>query len=151
LTAPWALVFKGYNLPLDEFWGKDGYNDVLVLSRPDVAKEIHAAYLDAGTGLFAPLHPDETIGVKPTTGSCWTRSRAPRRSSCIIPARSVSSPNHSVLIETKGRDFAAIGRDVEFSVHDDGFAINRAPDKLLPQLSSSTGVECHNVGVYRFL
>ena len=27
---------QSYNLPLEEFWGKDGYNDVLVLSRPDV-------------------------------------------------------------------------------------------------------------------
>ena len=39
---------QGYNLPLDDFWGKDGYNDVLVLSRPDVVKEIHAAYFNAG-------------------------------------------------------------------------------------------------------
>jgi 5-methyltetrahydrofolate--homocysteine methyltransferase len=36
------------NLPLDEFWGKDGYNDILVLSRPDVVKDIHAAYFDVG-------------------------------------------------------------------------------------------------------
>ncbi len=39
---------QSYNLPLDEFWGKDGYNDILVLSRPDVVKEIHAAYFTAG-------------------------------------------------------------------------------------------------------
>jgi len=39
---------QGYNLPLDEFWGKDGYNDILVLSRPDVVKEIHAKYFEAG-------------------------------------------------------------------------------------------------------
>src|SRR5271165_2619824 len=39
---------QGYNLPLDEFWGKDGYNDILVLSRPDVVKDIHAAYFTAG-------------------------------------------------------------------------------------------------------
>jgi 5-methyltetrahydrofolate--homocysteine methyltransferase len=36
------------NLPLDDFWGKDGYNDILVLSRPDVVKDIHAAYFNAG-------------------------------------------------------------------------------------------------------
>ncbi len=36
------------NLPLDDFWGKDGYNDILVLSRPDVVKDIHAAYFDVG-------------------------------------------------------------------------------------------------------
>jgi 5-methyltetrahydrofolate--homocysteine methyltransferase len=39
---------QGYNLPLDEFWGKDGYNDILVLSRPDVVKEIHSKYFTAG-------------------------------------------------------------------------------------------------------
>ena len=37
-----------YNLPLDDFWGKDGYNDILVLSRPDIVKEIHAKYFEAG-------------------------------------------------------------------------------------------------------
>ena len=36
------------NLPVDDFWGKEGYNDILVLSRPDVVKDIHAAYFDAG-------------------------------------------------------------------------------------------------------
>ena len=27
------------NLSADEFWGKEGYDDILVLSRPDVVKE----------------------------------------------------------------------------------------------------------------
>ena len=40
-----GTAVQAYNLPLDEFWGKDGYNDILVLSRPDVVKEIHASYL----------------------------------------------------------------------------------------------------------
>ena len=43
-----GTAVQAYNLPLDEFWGKDGYNDILVLSRPDVVKEIHASYLTAG-------------------------------------------------------------------------------------------------------
>ena len=43
-----GTAVQAYNLPLDEFWGKDGYNDILVLSRPDIVKEIHAAYFDAG-------------------------------------------------------------------------------------------------------
>ncbi len=43
-----GTCIQGYNLPLDDFWGKDGYNDVLVLSRPDVVKEIHAKYFEAG-------------------------------------------------------------------------------------------------------
>jgi len=43
-----GTAVQAYNLALDEFWGKDGYNDILVLSRPDVVKEIHASYLTAG-------------------------------------------------------------------------------------------------------
>ena len=43
-----GTAVQAYNLPLDEFWGKDGYNDILVLSRPDVVKEIHASYFDCG-------------------------------------------------------------------------------------------------------
>jgi 5-methyltetrahydrofolate--homocysteine methyltransferase len=48
LTARWVPVFRATTFRLDDFWGKDGYNDVLVLSRPDVVKEIHAAYFTAG-------------------------------------------------------------------------------------------------------
>jgi 5-methyltetrahydrofolate--homocysteine methyltransferase len=43
-----GTCIQGHNLSVDEFWGKDGYNDILVLSRPDVVKEIHAAYFDVG-------------------------------------------------------------------------------------------------------
>src|SRR5271165_3954726 len=43
-----GTAVQAYNLPLDQFWGQDGYNDILVLSRPDVVKEIHASYFSAG-------------------------------------------------------------------------------------------------------
>jgi 5-methyltetrahydrofolate--homocysteine methyltransferase len=36
------------NLSLDDFWGKENCSEVLVLSRPDIIKDIHAAYLKAG-------------------------------------------------------------------------------------------------------
>ncbi len=36
------------NLTADDFWGKEGCNELLVLSRPDVIKEIHAGYFTAG-------------------------------------------------------------------------------------------------------
>ena len=32
----------------DDFWGKEGCNELLVLSRPDIIKDIHAAYFSAG-------------------------------------------------------------------------------------------------------
>ncbi len=37
------------NLSVDDFWGKEGYNEILVLSRPDIVKDIHAAYLQSGS------------------------------------------------------------------------------------------------------
>src|SRR4051794_13478213 len=36
------------DLTLDDYWGKEGCSEVLVLSRPDVVRDIHAAYFDAG-------------------------------------------------------------------------------------------------------
>src|ERR1022692_3958830 len=36
------------NPSLDDFRGKEGYNDILVLSRPDIIKDIHAAFYDVG-------------------------------------------------------------------------------------------------------
>ena len=36
------------NPSLDDFRGKEGYNDILVLSRPDIIKDIHAAFYEVG-------------------------------------------------------------------------------------------------------
>jgi len=36
------------NPSVDDFWGKEGYNDILVQSRPDIIRDIHAAFFDAG-------------------------------------------------------------------------------------------------------
>ena len=36
------------NPSLDDFWGKEGCNELLVLSRPDIIKDIHVAYYSAG-------------------------------------------------------------------------------------------------------
>ena len=32
----------------EDFWGKEGCNEILVLSRPDIIKDIHATYYKAG-------------------------------------------------------------------------------------------------------
>jgi len=32
----------------DDFWGKEGCNEILVLSRPDIIKDIHAAFFSVG-------------------------------------------------------------------------------------------------------
>src|SRR5215472_285726 len=36
------------NPSLDDFWGKENCSEVLVLSRPDIIKDIHAAFLQVG-------------------------------------------------------------------------------------------------------
>ena len=36
------------NPSLDDYWGKENCSEVLVLSRPDIIKDIHAAYFKAG-------------------------------------------------------------------------------------------------------
>jgi 5-methyltetrahydrofolate--homocysteine methyltransferase len=36
------------NLTPEDFWGKEGCNELLVLSRPDVIRDLHASFLEAG-------------------------------------------------------------------------------------------------------
>jgi 5-methyltetrahydrofolate--homocysteine methyltransferase len=51
-----VLVYDGamgtnlqkHALTLEDFWGKEGCNELLVLSRPDVIRKIHADFLEAG-------------------------------------------------------------------------------------------------------
>src|SRR5947208_1625316 len=37
-----------YQPTVDDYWGKEGCSEILVLSRPEMIKEIHANYLAAG-------------------------------------------------------------------------------------------------------
>jgi 5-methyltetrahydrofolate--homocysteine methyltransferase len=39
------------NLTLDDFWGKENCSEVLVLSRPDIVREIHAGYFAVGADI----------------------------------------------------------------------------------------------------
>lgn len=43
-----GTMIQGYNLTADDFEGLDGCNEYLVHTRPQVIKEIHAAYLEVG-------------------------------------------------------------------------------------------------------
>ena len=36
------------NPSVDDFWGKEGCNEILVLSRPDIIKDIHADFFKVG-------------------------------------------------------------------------------------------------------
>jgi 5-methyltetrahydrofolate--homocysteine methyltransferase len=37
------------NLTVDDFWGKEGCNEILVLSRPDVIRDLHASFYSIGS------------------------------------------------------------------------------------------------------
>ena len=41
-----------HNLTLEDFRGKEGCNEMLVLSRPDVIRSVHAAFLAAGSDII---------------------------------------------------------------------------------------------------
>ena len=51
-----VLVYDGamgtsvhkHNLPIEDFWGRENCNEVLVLTRPDVIRAIHASFLEVG-------------------------------------------------------------------------------------------------------
>ena len=43
-----GTIVQRHNLTIDDFWGKEGCNELLVLSRPDVIRSIHAQYFEAG-------------------------------------------------------------------------------------------------------
>jgi 5-methyltetrahydrofolate--homocysteine methyltransferase len=51
-----VLVYDGamgtnvqkHNLTADDFWGKEGCNELLVLSRPDIIRSIHTSFFDVG-------------------------------------------------------------------------------------------------------
>jgi 5-methyltetrahydrofolate--homocysteine methyltransferase len=55
-----VLVYDGamgtnvqkHNLTAEDFWGKEGCNELLVLSRPDVIRAVHASFLEAGSDVI---------------------------------------------------------------------------------------------------
>ena len=42
-----GTMLQAYDLSLDDFEGHEGCNEILNVSRPDVVRAIHDAYLDA--------------------------------------------------------------------------------------------------------
>src|SRR6266436_4006440 len=51
-----VLVYDGamgtnihkHNPTLDDYWGKENCNEILVLSRPDIIRDVHASFLAVG-------------------------------------------------------------------------------------------------------
>ncbi len=60
LMAQRVVIFDGAvgtnlqerNLSLDDFWGQEGCNEILVRSRPDVVRELHASFLEVGVDVL---------------------------------------------------------------------------------------------------
>ncbi len=40
-----------HNLTVDDFWGKEGCNELLVLSRPDIIRQLHASFFEVGADI----------------------------------------------------------------------------------------------------
>src|SRR5579883_1274622 len=58
-----GTAIQARNLTEDDFWGKEGCNELITLSRPGVLREIHAGYLAAG----ADVIETNTFGGSPLT------------------------------------------------------------------------------------
>ena len=69
---------------MDDFWGKENCSEVLVLSRPDIIKDIHAAYFKDGAEVV------ETNITASTTESTTQRS-GPSTACMIAPSGPPSS------------------------------------------------------------
>ena len=44
-----GTMLQAHDLPLDEFEGHEGCNDILNITRPDIVRDTHAAFLAVGT------------------------------------------------------------------------------------------------------
>src|SRR3979490_1499785 len=51
------------NPSVDDFWGKEGCNELLVLSRPDIIKDIHASFFKVGCDVVETNTFGSTRGV----------------------------------------------------------------------------------------
>ena len=89
---------------MDDFWGK-GYNDILLLSRPDLIKDIHSAFFDVGcdvveTNTFNStrivmaeyqmedqVHEINLAAAKPTCPKTGSRALRFQRRRCALPSR----------------------------------------------------------------
>ena len=92
-----VLVYDGamgtnvhkHNLTLDDYWGHENLNDILVLSRPDVIRSIHASFLEVGCDVIetdtfngSPLDLEE-FGLEDISVS---------RSACRVRGWGIPSP-----------------------------------------------------------
>lgn len=48
-----GTLIQSYKLTIEDFGGKQGCNDYLCLTRPDVIEQIHRAYVDAGADIIS--------------------------------------------------------------------------------------------------
>jgi len=63
------------NPTLDDFWGKENCSEVLVLSRPDIIRDIHADFLRVGCDIVESTKPLIMV-------STWPSSTTPKSIPC---------------------------------------------------------------------
>ena len=58
LVADGAMgtMLQAFDLGLDDFEGHEGCNEILNVTRPDVVRQVHEAYLEAGADLRRDQH-----------------------------------------------------------------------------------------------
>ena len=52
LDGAMGTAIQSYNLTLEDFCGKKGCNEILNISRPDIVKDIHKKYMEAGADIL---------------------------------------------------------------------------------------------------
>ncbi len=63
-TAAWAAARRRSTLDVErDYWGQENCTDILTLSRPDLVRDIHRGYFEAG----ADMVETNTFGASPVT------------------------------------------------------------------------------------
>ncbi len=108
-----GTMIQGYRLSEQDFRGErfadwpcdlKGNNDLLVLSKPEVIREIHDAYFEAGADIIETnTFNSTTIAMRITRWNpCRPRSTLPRRS-WPAPAPTLDGPHAGKTALCRGR------------------------------------------------
>jgi methionine synthase I (cobalamin-dependent) len=70
------------NLTADDYWGKEGCNELLVLSRPDVIRDLHASFFEVGSDIGVRL--TEGFHLKPEQSTNALIVHHPQAKYCVV-------------------------------------------------------------------
>jgi methionine synthase I (cobalamin-dependent) len=69
-----------------DFWGKENCTDVLCLSCPDIVREIHRSYFEAGADMVLTAGSSATSARAPNCRALATSATTPSRRRCCASA-----------------------------------------------------------------